>query len=108
MTPEENEKNRKATIQELAKAIFGLAFSHFTPPVVSIATIIVISPAKGSFAHFLDACKKSGWIHPDGRVKQNHIRASQHVKNHFENYNIYVAKKLPSDYPTMIHDDIRS
>lgn len=74
-----------------------------TLPVVSIATIIVISPAKGSFAHFLDACKKSGWIHPDGRVKQNHIRASQHVKNHFENYNICVAKKLPSDYPIMIH-----
>lgn len=113
MTPEEANEFAKyrLDIDKFPKLMFNIDilhphYPHFTLPVVlssahdnTIDTIIVIAPTKGSFAHFTDACRKSDWVRPDGIVKQNHIRAEQHVKNYVDNYVICVAKILPSDYP---------
>lgn len=110
MTPKETNEfaKRLLDINKFSKLMFNIDIPHCPHcalPVVfssapdnTIKTIIVIAPTRGSFAHFTDACRKSDWVRPDGIVKQNHIRAEQHVKNHIDNYVICVAKILPSDF----------
>jgi len=95
MTPEEA---KKLSLIEFAKRLLGIDLTstiHLllaTEP-LTIDTIILIAPTKEFFLHFSEACRKFGWTRPSGKLNGNHVRASQHVKNHFEDYIICVARR---------------